>query len=240
MLSPADKVIRADGRKVKTAKRINTIEEFKEILKVLIRKDFLLVVRARALASLIAALGQITANIFFGSFLDWNRFTLNQRARYSYIFIMALFGGTWIWGTVVQHGYEMHAPKLDWVDSGFGRGWAFYIMMQVNFALAYNYGYWLAGYMARDPAEIIRLTSTVRAVEAAGGAVASGISSTHAPLMAALGVNFGLWAIAVIPTYFVVRKIWLIKEENDLEIDITSGTKTFDHRDLGVDKTTRQ
>lgn len=58
--------------------------------------------------------------------------------------------------------------------------------------------------------------------------------------MAALGVNFGLWAIAVIPTYFVVRKIWLIKEENDLEIDITSGTKTFDHRDLGVDKTTRQ
>lgn len=45
---------------------------------------------------------------------------------------MALFGGTWIWGTVVQHGYEMHAPKLDWVDSGFGRGWAFYIMMQVN------------------------------------------------------------------------------------------------------------
>lgn len=36
--------------------------------------------------------------------------------------------------------------------------------------------------MARDPAEIVRLTSTVRAVEAAGGAVASGISSTHAPV----------------------------------------------------------
>lgn len=88
--------------------------------------------RARALASLIAALGQITANLFFGSFLDWNRFTLNQRARYSYIFIMVLFGGTWIWGAVVQHGYEIHAPKLDWADPGFGRGWAFYIMMQVN------------------------------------------------------------------------------------------------------------
>jgi hypothetical protein len=36
--------------------------------------------------------------------------------------------------------------------------------------------------MARDPAEIVRLTSTVRAVEAAGGAVASGISSTKAPV----------------------------------------------------------
>lgn len=61
--------------------------------------------------------------------------------------------------------------------------------------------------MARNPAEIVRLTSTVRAVEAAGGAVASGISSTHAPLIAAVGVNFGLWALAVIPTWFVVRKV---------------------------------
>lgn len=59
--------------------------------------------------------------------------------------------------------------------------------------------------------------------------------------MAALGVNFGLWAIAVIPTYFVIRKIGLIKkEESDLEIDITSGVKTFDHSDLGIDNTNRQ
>ena len=36
--------------------------------------------------------------------------------------------------------------------------------------------------MARDPGEIVRLTSTVRAMEAAGGAVAAGISSTHAPV----------------------------------------------------------
>lgn len=88
--------------------------------------------RARALASLISALAQITANFFFGSFLDWQRFTLDQRARFSYMFIMALFGGTWIWGAVVQHDYEIVAPALDWVDNGFGRGWAFYILMQVN------------------------------------------------------------------------------------------------------------
>ncbi|KAL4790563.1 hypothetical protein BDV19DRAFT_393937 [Aspergillus venezuelensis] len=125
---------------------------------------------------------------------------------------MALFGGTWIWGAVVQHGYEIDTPTLDWADSGFGRGWAFYIMMQVNFALAYNYGYWLAGYVARGPAEIVRLTSTVRAVEAAGGAVASGLSSTSAPLIAALGVNFGLWGLAVVPTYFVARKVGVTDE----------------------------
>ncbi|KAL4784579.1 major facilitator superfamily domain-containing protein [Aspergillus varians] len=204
-LSPPEKVQRADGQKVKTAERVSTVRELKEVVKILTRKEFLLMapfffyatfllsyassyltlyfsVRARALASLISALAQITANFFFGSFLDWQRFTLNQRSRFSYIFIMALFGGTWVWGAVVQQGYEIHTPTLDWVDGGFGRGWAFYVLMQVNFALAYNYGYWLAGYVARGPAEIIRLTSTVRAVEAAGGAVASGLSSTSAPV----------------------------------------------------------
>jgi hypothetical protein len=45
---------------------------------------------------------------------------------------MTLFGGTWLWGTVVQHGYEINTPALDWVDHGFGRGWAFYVMMQVD------------------------------------------------------------------------------------------------------------
>lgn len=89
-------------------------------------------VRARALASLVSALGQITANIFFGSFLDWKRFTLNERARCSYIGMMALFGGTWIWGAVIQHDYEANKPSLDWADSGFGRGWAFYIFLQIN------------------------------------------------------------------------------------------------------------
>lgn len=32
----------------------------------------------------------------------------------------------------MQHDYEIVAPALDWVDNGFGRGWAFYILMQVN------------------------------------------------------------------------------------------------------------
>ncbi|TQN66385.1 UNC93-like protein, partial [Colletotrichum shisoi] len=222
LLSSAEKVQRQDGKKVAKAERIPTVAELKAVAR---RQDsrpfpfffyatFLLSyagsylslyfsVRSRALASLVSALAQITANFFFGHFLDWTRLTVNQRARFAYIGMMALFGGTWVWATIIQREYGLNAPALDWVDDGFGRGWALYILLQVNFALAYNYGYWLAGYMARDTAEIIRFTSTVRAVEAAGGAVASGISSTHAPLLAAVGVNFGLWGLALIPTYLI-------------------------------------
>ncbi|KAF9872472.1 cytochrome c oxidase subunit 1 [Colletotrichum karsti] len=230
LLSPPEKVQRQDGKPVAKAERIPTVNELKAVAKILVRSDFLLVfpfffyatfllsyagsflslyfsVRSRALASLVSALAQITANFFFGHFLDWTRFTINQRARFAYIGMMALFGGTWIWATIIQREYGQQAPALDWSDSGFGRGWALYILLQVNFALAYNYGYWLAGYMARGPAEIIRFTSTVRAVEAAGGAVASGISSTRAPLLAAVGVNFGVWGLALVPTYIVVHSL---------------------------------
>ncbi len=68
----------------------------------------------------------------FQTFLDWRRFTINERARYSYIFMMALAGGSWIWATIVQVGYTRNPPSFDWVDDGFGRGWALYIIMQVN------------------------------------------------------------------------------------------------------------
>lgn len=117
-----------------------------------------------------------------GSFLDWSRLTLAQRARYSYIFIMSLIGGCWIWGIVVQHDYTKHKPALDWNDNGFGRGWALYVLLQVTFALTYNYGYWLVGYMAKDSKEIPRYTSVVRALEAGGQCVSSGISSTKTPV----------------------------------------------------------
>jgi hypothetical protein len=42
LLSPPEKVARSDGQKVKTAEKVRTVQELKEVLKILIRKDFLL------------------------------------------------------------------------------------------------------------------------------------------------------------------------------------------------------
>lgn len=120
-----------------------------------------------------------------GFFLDCNPryFSVQQRARYSYIFIMALIGGCWVWGTILQHHYSNSTPNLDWADgSAFGRGWGLYIMWQVNWALTYNYAYWLLGSLAQGPADMVRLTSSVRALESAGQCISSGISSTSTPV----------------------------------------------------------
>ena len=45
-----------------------------------------------------------------------------------------------------------------------------------------------------------------------------------------MGVNFGLWAIALIPTYLVTRKIGLVKEGFDSEIYDSSVAKNSDHQ----------
>ncbi|KAH9219019.1 hypothetical protein DL95DRAFT_457849 [Leptodontidium sp. 2 PMI_412] len=67
--------------------------------------------------------------------------------------------------------------------------------------------------MAKNPNEIVRYTSICRVVEAAGGAIASGISSTSAPLTVAMGINFALWGVASVPAWFVVRKLDLPENE---------------------------
>lgn len=185
-------------------------------------------VRSRALASLVSALAQVVTTLVFGAFLDWTNLSSNRRARYGYLFMMSLIGGCWAWGTVVQIGYSQQKPSLDWDDAGFGRGWALYIFWSINFSLAYNYGFWLIGLMARDPKEVIRYMSVARAVEAAGQCIASGISSTSAPvgrsfqrqtktriltftqLTVPLGLNFALWGVASIPGYLVVRQAGVI------------------------------
>ncbi|KAJ0122331.1 hypothetical protein J7T55_002844 [Diaporthe amygdali] len=232
-LSSPSKVRRRNGTRVQIGERVSDFDELKALGKALCRRDVLLIfpyflyvafqlpynssylslyfsVRSRALASLVSALAQVFTTLLFGAFLDWTSLSFNRRARYGFIFMMSLIGGCWIWGTIVQVGYTKDKPSLDWSDDGFGRGWALYIFWSINFSLAYNYGFWLIGLMARDPKEVVRYMSVARAVEAAGQCIASGISSTSAPLTVPLGLNFALWAVASVPGYLVVRQAGII------------------------------
>lgn len=79
--------------------------------------------------------------------------------------------------------------------------------------------------MAKEPAEIVRYTSFARALEAAGQCIASGISSTSAPLIASLGTNLAIWRIAVIPAYLVVRTAGIVHVGISHEQPTTSETE---------------
>ncbi|KAF2034204.1 hypothetical protein EK21DRAFT_85645 [Setomelanomma holmii] len=107
----------------------------------------------------------------------------------------------------IQHKYQLHKPALDWDDSAFGEGWALYTFQQVDFALTYNYGYWMLGFLAKKPAEVVRYTSVARGFEAAGQCVASGISSTKTPLIMSTGLILAWWGITLPLGFLVVRKV---------------------------------
>jgi len=81
------------------------------------------------------------------------------------------------------------------------------VFQQVEFALTYNYGYWLIGFLAKSPAEIVRYSSVARGVEAAGQCVASGIASTSVPPIVSAGLIMAWWGIALPLGFLVVRMI---------------------------------
>jgi hypothetical protein len=163
--------------------------------------------RSRALASLITALAQILATALMGTFLDYKRLTITQRARIGFLGMMALSGGIWVWAIIIQHKYQRTNPALDWADSAFGEGWSLYVFQQVEFALTYNYGYWLIGFLAKRPAEIVRYSSVARGVEAAGQCVASGIASTSVLPIVSAGLIMAWWGIALPLGFVVVRSV---------------------------------
>jgi hypothetical protein len=163
--------------------------------------------RSRALASLITALAQILATALMGTFLDYKRLTITQRARIGFLTIMILSGGIWTWAIIIQHKYQLTNPALDWADSAFGEGWSLYVFQQVEFALTYNYGYWLIGFLAKRPAEIVRYSSVARGVEAAGQCVASGIASTSVLPIVSAGLIMAWWGIALPLGFVVVRSV---------------------------------
>ncbi|KAK0561337.1 hypothetical protein OC861_005865 [Tilletia horrida] len=229
-LNPPAKVQRRDGSPVYLNIDNNTKDELRAMLKIFLKPETLLIVplifqttfsesltgtyavsyfsvRSRALGSLLSAICAQIANFILGFLLDWKKPTINRRARVAYLSLYAFAGGMWIFAIKLMNEYHRTKPALDWSDSGFSRGFALYIMLQIMFNVLYEYTYWLVGAINDDPSELIRLTSIVRGVESAGQAVSYGINSTGFRLDAVAGINMGLWGVCLIPAWLVVRNV---------------------------------
>ncbi|GAA5872286.1 hypothetical protein JCM8547_004801 [Rhodosporidiobolus lusitaniae] len=241
LLTPPGKVQRTDGTKVHIAKPLSNKQELKALWKLSWDKRVLLSipicfyaifqaswvgsyltqyfsVRARALASLVAALTQIFGNLVFGYFLDYQKLTLNARVRWGFAGMMALHLGTWVYATVVQVDYSGRAvkPAFDWDTAGFARGWVLYLLVQLCFSTVYNYMFWVIGGLAQSSNEVVRFTSIIRSWESAGGAVASGIASTKTPLTAQVYLNFALCVFVIPFSWLAFRNLGLDENGNHI------------------------
>ncbi|EAW10006.1 DUF895 domain membrane protein [Aspergillus clavatus NRRL 1] len=231
LLSQPAQVQRTDGIPVRLHISHRPLYELRAMTKQFLRRDFLLIVplivqavfteaimftflslwfsvRARALGSFLSGIIALLVGNLLGAFLDTRRLSLRARSRGAFIVILGLQGAWWVWATVIVTEYHRTRPTYDWVDSGFGRGFALYLFWVAGFQLNYMYLYFVVSNLASNEEEVIRLASLLRGTESAAQAVSYGLDSVH--IMGSVGssyLNFGLWAIALLPAWLVVKEI---------------------------------
>ena len=96
-------------------------------------------VRARALGSFLSGIVAIIAGNLLGAFLDGHKLTLKTRARGSFFTVLGLQGAWWIWATILVTELRKTKPTYDWVDPGFGRAFALFLLWVAGFQLNYLY-----------------------------------------------------------------------------------------------------
>ncbi|KAL8292072.1 hypothetical protein RQP46_001538 [Phenoliferia psychrophenolica] len=230
-LPSPNKVQRTDGVAVRLFVNTSTVHEIKETAKLFFSRKFLLLVpfitqavfpesftytynalyfsvRARALGSFLGALVAIVLGNVLGVGQSPRISDQTTRARYSFIAIVAMQGAWWTWSTVIQNEYQPSGTLLDWTDEGFGRGFALYIFLTVGFQLNYLYAYFLVGNLVTEPQDIIRIAGLLRATESAAQAVSYGLNSLSSfGTIGASALNFGLWGVAILPAWLVVKEV---------------------------------
>ncbi|GAA5846462.1 hypothetical protein JCM3766R1_001899 [Sporobolomyces carnicolor] len=263
LLPPPDKVQRTDGLPVRLFVDNTIVKELKETAKLFFSPKFLLLiplitqtvfpesfnstyltlhfsVRARALGSFLSAVVCIIGGNLFGLLLD-SRWSLKKRARYGWaIAAVVLQGAWWIWSVVINEEYRKIGPTsvYDWSDPGFGRGFGSYLAVALGFQLNYLFLYFICGSLVSKPADLLRIGGLLRATESAAQAVAYGLNSLESfEGVGAASLNMALWAVAIVPSWFVIRKIGVVyfgrAERDRLEREALDRGEKFDvHADL--------
>ncbi|KAL1999196.1 hypothetical protein VTN02DRAFT_4896 [Thermoascus thermophilus] len=175
-------------------------------------------VRARALGSFLSGVVALVAGNLLGSFLDRKDISLRARSRGAFVVVLGLQGGWWIWGTVLVTEFNRTRPTYDWVDAGFGKGFALFLFWVIGFQVNYLYLYFIVGNLAKDESDVVRLSGLLRGAESASQAVGYGLSSV--PIMASIGdtyLGFALWAVSLLPAWFVVKEIGVTLGDGKIE-----------------------
>ncbi|OJT06505.1 hypothetical protein TRAPUB_2664 [Trametes pubescens] len=231
LLTPPKKVERSDGRAVKLEIQGSTKSELLATVKLFCTREFLLIVpliaqavfseavmftylslwfsvRARALGSFLSAIVALTGGNLLGWFLDNKTVKLKLRARGAFFFILAMQGGWWIWSTILTTRFNRTKPTFDWGDEGFGSAFTLFLVLVLSFQVQYLYLYFVVGHLARTPEEVVRIAGLLRGTESAAQAVSYGLSSVSSfAAVGASAVNFGLWGVALVPAWLVIRDI---------------------------------
>ncbi|ESK94197.1 duf895 domain membrane protein [Moniliophthora roreri MCA 2997] len=233
LLSAPTKVQRKDGRPV-VLRKVGLYQSVREWARVVSSKDMLFIfplcftswfygsyigtlqtqyfnVRTRALCAFVIPWGDILGGIIIGYFLDSKRFSVKQRARYSFWALMIVNLALWIWAAIITKQLQDAQLILDWSSGNmFAKTFTLAICFDIATMAWQSSLFWIVGQMSDDFVVLSYMTGTVRAVESAGQAVAFGIKSSDTTDWLSIGLNVGLIVFSIPFAWLTVRKIGVV------------------------------
>ncbi|KIK71470.1 hypothetical protein GYMLUDRAFT_235795 [Collybiopsis luxurians FD-317 M1] len=242
LLNTPDKVEREDGKKVSMVIADHPWAEMKATARAFLRPKFLLIVlwigqgvfaeavfftylalyfsvRTRALGSFLSGICAVTTGNLIGNWLDWRRYSLRFRSRSAFCWIAISQGAWWIWALVLATRFRTTKPTFDWSTPGFSSAFPVYIFLTIGLQVNYLFLFFIISNLSNTEEEIIRNAALLRGTESAWQAVSYGLTSL--PIFAEVGgiyINFGLWAVAIVPAWLVVRKFGVSRHSHGEEI----------------------
>lgn len=243
LISNPDKVQRRDGIKV-TFRKKGWVQTMRQFFRVISSKNILLLcpffftswfyssyivtlrvrffnVRTRGLCALVLPWADIAGGFATGYFLDQSKLSVKRRARLSWIFLMALNLGLWVWSGVLTKLLEGHGPGIDWTSGSiFNEIFALAIMFEFAALSTQTLIYWLISHMSDDFITLSYITGGFRGIECVGQAVAYGIKSHNTTDWLSIGLNIGFLVLSLPFAWPVIRKIGVDRfEEFNINAD---------------------
>ncbi|CRK22403.1 hypothetical protein HYQ45_012096 [Verticillium longisporum] len=230
LISPPQKVIRPDGRRLPDPTKNKAIMgEFRKWWKLLRTRQFCLLipilvgfnwnntylgiylvryfsVRSRTLASLCSGVAATTANIFWGWFYDLKYFSRPQLAKITWFFfaitMVSLFG--WQFAMEKEYSTSETPVTLDWDLPGFGQGFAVQVFFRFMNESHYMFAYWILGTFFDDIETLTLAVGLVRSFESLGSCLAFGVGAAKVAPMTNLIIACVMFSLSLPTTSCLV------------------------------------
>ncbi|KAI0838478.1 MFS general substrate transporter [Hypoxylon sp. FL0890] len=261
LLSPPEKVQRADGSKVVIKNEASIGAEFKALWVACKRKDILLLlpifwaayfnqysgnfqtyyfgIRARALIGFVGNFGTLLSSQLMSALLDYKRLPVRERIVIGYWWVVVWHVIAWTYGWVIQEKYTRNPPAYDWEDKGFVEG--FFVLILWDFArqALQNWLYYLVANKTDNISELTRFSGILRGQESFAQAVTYGLNTKNwVGGRVPLAVNTILLFLAAFPTWFVVHNLVPVegdtKPTSDNESRVEEGLTEYQISDPGT------
>lgn len=222
LLSPPEKLIRKDGRKLKSnITNESWGQRFLNLKKALLRKEILCLIplfisnvwfgtwqsnyitnhfsiRVRSLNSLLTALICGATDIIAGTLLDI-KMRKSTKVRGSWLIIVSLMVAFFVYSIIIQHEFEVDPESdIDWSgNSRYARTFIPFQIFKISGELVFNWIYWVIGAYHFQPSEVAYISGLIRSFESLGQCLAFVVGTVNSNDMVNLAVSAGVFFISI-------------------------------------------